>query len=159
MTLRGTGKGGRNSEFALSMAIDLNGLEGVHVLAADTDGIDGSEDNAGAFADGGSVARLALKGLDASVLLANNDAWSAFEAIGDLFLTGPTGTNVNDFRAILVQDYSRKNVLEVGPRPDRCRNEWNHAAIGLSSTERRACHGVVFRRSSWKDRTAPAGDK
>lgn len=104
VTLRGAGKGGRNSEFALSMAIDLKGSDGIHVLAADTDGIDGSEDNAGAFADGGSVARLAEKGLDAAVLLADNDAWSAFAAIGDLFITGPTGTNVNDFRAILVWD-------------------------------------------------------
>ena len=76
----------------------------MHVLAADTDGIDGSEDNAGAFADGGSVARLAAEGLDAAGLLSNNDAWSAFEAIGDLFVTGPTGTNVNDFRAVLVED-------------------------------------------------------
>ncbi len=104
VTLRGTGKGGRNSEFALSMAVDLSGARGIHVLAADTDGIDGSEDNAGAFADGSSVARLAATGLDAQRLLADNDAWSAFAAIGDLFVTGPTGTNVNDFRAILVCD-------------------------------------------------------
>ncbi len=104
VTLHGNGKGGRNSEFALSMAIDLSGEEGIHVLAADTDGIDGSEDNAGAYADGTTVARLAAAGRDAVAALAENDAWSAFDAVGDLFVTGPTGTNVNDFRAIFVSE-------------------------------------------------------
>ena len=104
VTVKGSGKGGRNSEFALSSAVDLSGIAGVHVLAADTDGIDGSEDNAGAFADGGSVQRMVAEGIDAAAMLADNDAWSAFDAIGDLFVTGPTGTNVNDFRAILVCD-------------------------------------------------------
>lgn len=103
VTLKGKGKGGRNSEFALSLAIDIAGHDGIHALAADTDGIDGSEDNAGAYADGATVARLADAGLDAAEMLARNDAWSAFSAIGDLFVTGPTGTNVNDFRAILVR--------------------------------------------------------
>lgn len=96
-----SGKGGRNGEFALAAALAIDGLD-IHVLSADTDGIDGSEDNAGAFADGTSVRRLREKGLDARKLLGLNDSYTAFEAIGDLFKTGPTGTNVNDFRATLV---------------------------------------------------------
>lgn len=104
VTLRGRGgKGGRNSEFLLSFAIGIDGTDGVHALAADTDGIDGSEDNAGAFADGASVARMRAAGVDAKAMLAGNDAWTAFDAVGDLFVPGPTGTNVNDLRAILVQ--------------------------------------------------------
>ncbi|PJA60438.1 MAG: glycerate kinase, partial [Rhodobacterales bacterium CG_4_9_14_3_um_filter_71_31] len=93
VTLRGRGKGGRNSEFALSLAQDIEGLAGVTALAADTDGIDGSEDNAGAFADGGTRARLRAAGRDPAALLADNDAWTAFDALDDLFVTGPTGTN------------------------------------------------------------------
>ncbi|MFB2550125.1 glycerate kinase type-2 family protein [Ensifer soli] len=103
VTLRARGKGGRNSEFLLAFALAINGVDGIEALAADTDGIDGSEDNAGAFADGGTVARLRGAGLDARALLAGNDAWTAFDSIGDLLITGPTGTNVNDFRAILIR--------------------------------------------------------
>ncbi len=103
VTLRGTGKGGRNGEFALSLAHDINGCEGVHALAADTDGIDGSETNAGAFCDATTVARMLAAGADPRKALANNDSWTAFSTVGDLFETGPTGTNVNDFRAILIQ--------------------------------------------------------
>jgi hydroxypyruvate reductase len=96
------GKGGRNSEFLLSFALDIDGVEGVHALAADTDGIDGSEDNAGAFADGSTVSRMRAVGADPRDHLARHDAWSAFSASGDLFVPGPTGTNVNDLRALLV---------------------------------------------------------
>lgn len=103
VTLRGKGRGGRNSEFLLALAIAIDGLEGITALAADTDGIDGSEDNAGAFVDGTTATRLRHAGIDPLAALANNDAWSAFDAIGDLLVTGPTGTNVNDFRAILVR--------------------------------------------------------
>lgn len=103
VTIRGKGKGGRNSEFLLAFALGIDGVQNIHALAADTDGIDGSEDNAGAFCDGTTVARLREGGHDARAYLANNDAWSAFHAIGDLFVPGPTGTNVNDFRAILVR--------------------------------------------------------
>ena len=103
VTLRGKGRGGRNAEFLLALAIAIDGLEGISALAADTDGIDGSEDNAGAFADGTTATRLRKAGIDPLAALAGNDAWSAFEAIGDLLVTGPTGTNVNDFRAILVR--------------------------------------------------------
>ena len=102
VTLKGHGKGGRNSEFALSLAIGISGVEGIHALAADTDGIDGSEDNAGAFVDTFTATRLYQRGMDPASLLRRNDAWTAFSALGDLFVTGPTGTNVNDFRAILI---------------------------------------------------------
>ncbi|MBK5567075.1 glycerate kinase [Ensifer sp. SSB1] len=103
VTLAGNGKGGRNSEFLLSLAIDIDGKSAITAIAADTDGIDGSENNAGAFADGNTVAKLAARSVDARKLLDTNDSWSAFNAIGDLFTSGPTGTNVNDFRAILVE--------------------------------------------------------
>ncbi|PBB39079.1 glycerate kinase [Mesorhizobium sp. WSM3868] len=103
VTLRAKGKGGRNSEFLLAFAIGIDGLSGIHALAADTDGIDGSEDNAGAFADGTTVARMRAAGVDAKAMLAGNNAWTAFHAVGDLFVPGPTGTNVNDLRAILVR--------------------------------------------------------
>ncbi len=103
VTLRGKGRGGRNGEFLLSLAIALDGVDGVTALAGDTDGIDGSEDNAGAFVDGTSARRMREAGVDPLAALADNDAYGAFEAIGDLFVTGPTGTNVNDFRAILIR--------------------------------------------------------
>ena len=96
------GKGGRNSEYLLALALGVAGVENVAVLAADTDGRDGSEDNAGAFADGSSVSRMAAAGVDAQALLDRHDAWSAFDAVNDLLVTGPTGTNVNDFRALLI---------------------------------------------------------
>lgn len=102
VTLRGKGRGGRNTEFLLSLAAAIDGIVGIAALAADTDGIDGSQDNAGAFADGTTAGQLRTQGLDPLASLASNDAWGAFDAIGDLFVTGPTGTNVNDFRAILV---------------------------------------------------------
>ena len=103
VTVRRTGgRGGRNSEFLLALALAAEGVP-FAALAADTDGIDGSEDNAGAFADGGSMARLRALGVDPSACLAVNDAWTAFARLGDLFVPGPTGTNVNDFRAVLIR--------------------------------------------------------
>lgn len=102
VTIRGQGRGGRNGEFLLAWALAMDGVEGVSALAADTDGIDGSEDNAGAFADGTTAGRLRQLGLDGRELLARNDSYSAFAALGDLFVTGQTGTNVNDFRAICI---------------------------------------------------------
>ncbi|CUH77635.1 glycerate kinase [Tropicibacter naphthalenivorans] len=97
------GRGGRNTAFLLGLAGAIEGLEGVTVLAADTDGIDGSEDNAGAFADGGSLARLRAMGQDPGDYLRAQDPWGAFDALGDLFVPGPTGTNVNDFRAMFIE--------------------------------------------------------
>ncbi|MEX2692975.1 glycerate kinase [Rhizobium mongolense] len=96
------GRGGRNAEFALAMALAIDG-HAVEVLAADTDGMDGSETNAGAFANGETVKRLKAAGMDPRQLLDHNDSYSGFAAIGDLFETGPTGTNVNDFRAVLIR--------------------------------------------------------
>ena len=103
VTVRGEGRGGRNGEFLLSLALGIDGVGGISALAADTDGIDGSQDNAGAFADHRTIARLVARRLDAAALLERNDSWAAFDALGDLFKPGPTGTNVNDFRAILIQ--------------------------------------------------------
>lgn len=104
VTLRGQGgRGGRNGEFLLALAIAIDGVDGISALAADTDGIDGSQDNAGAFADSTSARRMREAGVDPLAALAANDAWGAFNAIGDLLVTGPTGTNVNDFRAVLIR--------------------------------------------------------
>jgi glycerate 2-kinase len=100
--VRGNGRGGRNAEFALALALALDGERGVYALAADTDGIDGTEDNAGVFVAPDTLARAEGLKLCAKALLANNDAYSFFAGLGDLFKTGPTLTNVNDFRAILV---------------------------------------------------------
>jgi glycerate 2-kinase len=102
VTVRGSGRGGRCTEFLLSLAVDLAGLGDTHAIACDTDGIDGSEDNAGAVLLPDSLTRAARLGIDARKLLANNDGYGFFSALGDLVVTGPTRTNVNDYRAILV---------------------------------------------------------
>ncbi|SFP95615.1 glycerate 2-kinase [Tranquillimonas alkanivorans] len=102
VTLRGKGRGGPNGEFLLALALELEGVEDVSALAADTDGIDGSERNAGAFADARTLSRIRAGGHDPQEFLLSNDSWTAFAAAGELFEPGPTGTNVNDFRAILV---------------------------------------------------------
>jgi hydroxypyruvate reductase len=103
VTLRGKGRGGRNAEFLLALLIALDGREGVSAIACDTDGIDGSEDNAGCVIGPDSLSRARALGLDAEAYLADNDAYSFFAALDDLVMSGPTLTNVNDFRAILVQ--------------------------------------------------------
>jgi hydroxypyruvate reductase len=102
VTIRGNGRGGRCGEFLLALGLDLAALEGVHALACDTDGIDGSEDNAGAYLAPDSIARAERTGLSAKRLAANNDSYSFFSVLGDLIVTGPTRTNVNDYRVILV---------------------------------------------------------
>ncbi|WP_194724189.1 glycerate kinase type-2 family protein [Noviherbaspirillum malthae] len=102
VTVRGKGRGGRNAEFLLSFATALNGLPDVHAIACDTDGIDGSEDNAGAIYQPDSVSRAEQLGKRARAMLDNNDGYGFFDALGDLVVTGPTRTNVNDFRAILI---------------------------------------------------------
>ena len=96
------GRGGRNTEFLLAFAGGIEGQD-ITALAADTDGIDGSEDNAGAFADGTTWSRIRANGHDPAGLLGMHDAWGAFDSVGDIFAPGPTGTNVNDFRAILIR--------------------------------------------------------
>lgn len=96
----GGGRGGRNVQFAARMAQALDGVPGWTFLAADTDGQDGNAPNAGAFCDGTTWARARALGLDPDHFLDNNDTHSLFEALGDAFITGPTGTNVNDFRAL-----------------------------------------------------------
>ncbi|HEV2516515.1 MAG TPA: glycerate kinase [Devosia sp.] len=103
VTIRGDGRGGRNAEFLLAFALAIDGIEGITALAADTDGIDGAGDNAGAVCDGHTAARMRTAGIDPRRALANNDAYTAFRAVGGLLLTGPTGTNVNDFRAVIVR--------------------------------------------------------
>jgi glycerate 2-kinase len=104
VTVRGHGRGGRNAEFLLALAVQLNGAPGISALAADTDGIDGSEDNAGAMITPDTLARAEALGLDAKARLADNDGYGFFSALEDLVVTGPTLTNVNDFRAILVDE-------------------------------------------------------
>ena len=102
VTVRGTGRGGRNAEFLLALGVALDGHPSIYAFAGDTDGIDGTEDNAGALLGPDSLARAATAGVSAKAMLSNNDGYSFFSAIGDLVVTGPTLTNVNDFRAILV---------------------------------------------------------
>jgi len=106
VTLRGNGKGGPNQEYALALAIHLEGAPGIAALAADTDGTDGGggrpDDPAGAFVDASTLMRARAHGLDAAAFLANNDSTGFFNGIGDLFAPGPTFTNVTDFRAIVV---------------------------------------------------------
>jgi hydroxypyruvate reductase len=103
VTVRSTsGRGGRCGEFLLALGLELAGASDVHAIAADTDGIDGSENNAGALLMPDSLARASAQGLDARKFLAANDSYGVFSALGDLVVTGPTRTNVNDYRAILI---------------------------------------------------------
>jgi hydroxypyruvate reductase len=102
VTVRGNGRGGRCAEFLISLAVELNGMPDVYALAADTDGIDGTEDNAGAILTPDSKERVNALGLNAQKMLANNDGYSYFAALNDLVVTGPTLTNVNDYRVILI---------------------------------------------------------
>jgi len=102
VTIKGKGKGGRNQEFALAASFGIKGLRGVLVLSAGTDGTDGPTDAAGAFADGSTLRRAKEKGINAEEHLKNNDSYHFFEKLGDLFITGPTNTNVMDIRIMLV---------------------------------------------------------
>ncbi|MEW1781236.1 glycerate kinase [Arthrobacter sp. NPDC080086] len=104
VTVRGSGQGGRNTEFLLSLAIALQGRDGIYALAADTDGVDGNGDIAGAFITPDTLIRAYRKGMLPQNSLAENDGHSFFEALGDALVTGPTLTNINDFRAILVSE-------------------------------------------------------
>ena len=103
VTVRGDGRGGRNVEFALALAVALNESKRVCAIACDTDGIDGTEDNAGAIVTPDTLARARKRDVDPRRMLANNDGYSFFEVLGDLVMSGPTLTNVNDLRAILIE--------------------------------------------------------
>ncbi|HEY0876927.1 MAG TPA: MOFRL family protein, partial [Zeimonas sp.] len=102
VTVRGQGRGGRNVEFLLALAVALDGEPGVYAVAGDTDGVDGLEEIAGAFATPDTLSRAWAQGIRPRDALANNDGHGFFEALGDSLVTGPTLTNVNDFRAIVV---------------------------------------------------------
>ena len=110
VTVTGRGRGGRNTEFLLALAIALGGEAGIYAIACDTDGIDGSGDNAGAVCAPDTLARAGRAGLDAAAHLADNDAYSLFEKLGELVMTGPTLTNVNDFRAVLIEGRPRDDA-------------------------------------------------
>ena len=103
VSVRGAGRGGRNSEFLLALAASLRGQSGIYALAADTDGIDGSEDNAGAHLSPDTLTRARALGLSLPAALANNDSYGFFARLGDLLVVGPTRTNVNDFRAVYIE--------------------------------------------------------
>jgi hydroxypyruvate reductase len=103
VTVRGTGRGGRNVEFLLSLALTLDGEPHVHAIAADTDGVDGQEETAGALIAPDTLERAWRAGLNPRESLDNNDAHAFFETIDDRVITGPTLTNVNDFRAVLIE--------------------------------------------------------
>jgi hydroxypyruvate reductase len=103
VTIKGKGRGGRNAEYALALAIALGGRPGISAIAGDTDGIDGSEDNAGAIMGPDTLLRARALGLDPQAFLVDNDAYGFFARLGGLVVTSPTRTNVNDFRAILVE--------------------------------------------------------
>ena len=103
VTVRGNGRGGRNAEFLLALAVALDGHPGIYAIAGDTDGVDGTENNAGAIIDPQTLTKAQQAGLNAKAHLSDNDGYRFFAALDDLVITGPTLTNVNDFRAILIQ--------------------------------------------------------
>jgi hydroxypyruvate reductase len=102
VTVKGHGRGGRNAEFLLGAALALDGAPATYAVAIDSDGIDGSEDNAGAVLRPDTLERARAAGLDAAAMLRDNDAYTLFQRLDDLIVTGPTRTNVNDLRAIYV---------------------------------------------------------
>ncbi len=103
VTVRGAGRGGRCTEFLLALAVALDGAPRIYAIAAGTDGMDGTEGNAGALVSPDTLARARAKNLNARAMLENNDGYGFFSALGDLITTGPTRTNVNDFRAVLIE--------------------------------------------------------
>jgi len=108
VTIRGEGRGGRNVEFLLSFAVALDGLPGVHAIAGDTDGVDGAEEIAGALSTPDTLARAWAKGINPRLSLDTNDGHGFFQSLGDSVVTGPTLTNVNDFRAIVIDGAQTK---------------------------------------------------
>ena len=102
VTVRGNGRGGRNTELALSFALEIAGIQGISMLSAGTDGTDGPTDAAGAIVDGQTVGRIEALGLDPIASLKENDSYTCFQKAGGLFITGPTGTNVMDLQIVLI---------------------------------------------------------
>jgi glycerate 2-kinase len=118
VTVRGNGRGGRNCEFLLALALELAGAPNLYAIACDTDGIDGVTEAAGAILTPDSLERAGQLGLDARAMLENNDAYSFFAALGDLVVVGPTGTNVNDFRVMLrLKHWAKSNTQSSGCSP------------------------------------------
>ena len=113
VTVRGTGRGGRNVEFLLALAVELDGIGGVYALAGDTDGVDGAEEVAGAVVTPDTLARAAERGINAKACLADNDGHGFFEALDDQVITGPTLTNVNDFRALLILPSHERTAVQA----------------------------------------------
>ena len=111
VTVRGNGRGGRNVEFLLSLGVALEEHPGIHAIAGDTDGVDGQEEIAGAYLGPDSLGRAWVKGIKPRDSLANNDGHGFFQALGDSVVTGPTLTNVNDFRAILISEEAARAAL------------------------------------------------
>jgi glycerate-2-kinase len=103
VTVTGSGLGGRNTERALAFALEIEGLDGITLLSAGTDGTDGPTDAAGAFADGNTAIEAGRAGLDPGAFLANNDSYTFFKKAGGLLVTGPTGTNVMDIQILLLR--------------------------------------------------------
>jgi hydroxypyruvate reductase len=103
VSVRGRGRGGRNAEFLLSLAIGLRAHPQIWAIACDTDGIDGTEDNAGARIGPDTLERASAWNINVAASLDDNDAYHVFDVLNDLVMTGPTRTNVNDFRAILIE--------------------------------------------------------
>ncbi|HYB22094.1 MAG TPA: MOFRL family protein, partial [Thermodesulfobacteriota bacterium] len=112
VTLKGKGKGGRNQEFTLAVALGIAGWEEILVLSAGTDGTDGPTEAAGAFVDGKTLQRAKTMGLDPWSFLKENDSYSFFQKMGDLLITGPTGTNVMDLRILLMKETSSAKSKE-----------------------------------------------
>ena len=115
VTVRGGGRGGRNVECLLALALALQGLPHVHALTGDTDGVDGQEEIAGALITPDTLARARALGLRAGRMLDDNDAHAFFEALGDAIVTGPTRTNVNDFRAVLITAAASPHATDQAP--------------------------------------------
>jgi len=116
VTIKGHGRGGPSGEYALALGLALEGRPGIWAMACDTDGTDGSEDNAGALLAPDSLARAAARGVDAAARLDDNDSYGFFEALDDLVVTGPTYTNVNDFRAILITEGAKTGAPATARR-------------------------------------------
>jgi hydroxypyruvate reductase len=113
VTVTGTGRGGRNVEFLLALAVELDGAPGVYALACDADGVDGAEEVAGAVATPNTLARAAERGINAKARLADNDGHGLFEALGDQVIIGATLTNVNNFRALLILPSNERAAVQA----------------------------------------------